>query len=130
MPGNADVCTTMTPPLPRQTVTGHCFWAKQRACLYVDTHTILTRNSGWPSYQDAHFPGEMTKAPRVGNVSKGTLHRKWYIQSSSGEHSSSQASKLRPNSRNPAQATTDGVTASKDTLRRQVGFRVYLLAAT
>ena len=130
MPGNADVCTTMMPPLPRQTLTGHCSWANQRACLYVVTHTILTRNSGWPSYQDAPFPGEMTKAPRVGTVSKGTLHRKRYIQSSSGESSSSQASKLRPSSRNPAQAMTDGVTASKDTLGRQVGFQVYLLAAT
>ena len=77
-----------------------------------------------------HFPGETAKAQRMGTVTKGTLHRKWYIQSSSGENSPSQASKLRPRSWNPVRATTDHVPASTDTLTRQVGFQVYLLAAT
>ena len=77
-----------------------------------------------------HFPGETAKAQRMGTVTKGTLHRKWYIQSSNGENSPSQASKLRPRSRNPVRAKTDHVPASTDTLTRQVGFQVYLLAAT
>lgn len=61
MPGNAGVLPPSRRHYQDQTVTG-IVSGPSRGHALVDTHTILTRNSGWPSYQDAHFPGEMTKA--------------------------------------------------------------------